>query len=414
MPTFRFEAMNSQGQTIKNEVDAVSEEEAIQKIRAQKLFPTSVKAKVGRRGLTTGAGRKRKKTFAIGKVSAKQLTLFTRQLSTLQDAGLPIVRSLKILEGQLKPGVLKNTLITVTDDVEGGMTFSEALAKHPKAFDKLYTNMVRAGEVGGVLDEILQRLADFREKARRLKKQIVGAMVYPIAVITVAGGILWGIMTFIVPKFKQIFVELDVQLPQMTLMLIAFSDFVKNSWYWIPTGIIGFILLIKGIGATTLGRYILDKIKLRIPLFGGILTKAVIARFTRTLGTLVASGVPILEALNITKDTAGNMVISRAIGHVHDSIREGESIAEPLAQSKICDDMVVNMVDVGEETGDLDKMLLKIADQYDEDVDLAVAGLAHLIEPIMIVLLGGCVGFIVISLFLPLIKLMNSLGGSSS
>jgi type IV pilus assembly protein PilC len=412
MPVFRFEAMNSQGQTIKNEVDAVSEEEAIQKIRAQKLFPTSVKPKLGRRGLQTGPGGRRKKSFAIGNVSSKQLTLFTRQLSTLQDAGLPIVRSLKILEGQLKPGVLKNTLITVTDDVEGGMTFSEALAKHPKAFDKLYTNMVRAGEVGGVLDEILQRLADFREKARRLKKQIVGAMVYPIAVITVAGGILYGIMTFIVPKFKAIFVELDVTLPQMTLMLIAFSDFMRTSWYWIPAGIIAFILLIKGVGATTVGRYILDKIKLRIPLFGNILNKAVIARFTRTLGTLVASGVPILEALNITKDTAGNAVISRAIGHVHDSIREGESIAEPLAQSKICDDMVVNMVDVGEETGDLDKMLLKIADQYDEDVDLAVAGLAHLIEPIMIVILGTCVGFIVISLFLPLIKLMNSLGGS--
>ena len=268
MPIFRFEAMNSQGQTIKNEVEAVSEEEAIQKIRAQKLFPTSVKPKVGRRGLTTGAGQKRKKSFAIGGVSDKQLTLFTRQLSTLQDAGLPIVRSLKILEGQLKPGVLKNTLITVADDVEGGMTFSEALAKHPKAFDKLYTNMVRAGEVGGVLDEILQRLADFREKSRRLQKQIVGAMVYPVAVITVAGGILWGIMTFIVPKFKQMFVELDVQLPAMTLMLIAFSDFIKNSWYWIPAGIVGFILFIKAIGATTCGRYILDKIKLRIPLFG--------------------------------------------------------------------------------------------------------------------------------------------------
>jgi type IV pilus assembly protein PilC len=412
MPVFRFEAMNSQGQTIKNEVEAVSEEEAIQKIRAQKLFPTSVKPKVGRRGLQTGPGGRRKKTLAIGGVSSKQLTLFTRQLSTLQDAGLPIVRSLKILEGQLKPGVLKNTLISVTDDVEGGMTFSEALAKHPKAFDKLYTNMVRAGEVGGVLDEILQRLADFREKSRRLKKQIVGAMIYPVAVVTVAGTILWGIMTFIVPKFKQIFVELDVTLPVMTQMLIAFSDFVKTGWYWGFAMIAGLFLFIKAVGATNVGRYVIDKIKLHIPLFGIIMNKAVIARFTRTLGTLVASGVPILEALNITKDTAGNMVVARAIGHVHDSIREGESIAEPLAQSKICDDMVVNMVDVGEETGDLDKMLLKIADQYDEDVDVAVAGLAHLIEPMMIVLLGGCVGFIVISLFLPLIKLMNSLGGS--
>jgi type IV pilus assembly protein PilC len=198
----------------------------------------------------------------------------------------------------------------------------------------------------------------------------------------------------------------------MTLMLITMSDFVKNSWYWGLAAIFGFFLFIKAVGATSGGRYIIDKIKLRLPLFGTIINKAVIARFTRTLGTLVASGVPILEALNITKDTAGNMVIAKAIGHVHDSIREGESIAEPLAQSKICDDMVVNMIDVGEETGDLDKMLLKIADQYDEDVDVAVSGMTHLIEPLMIIILGFCVGFIVISLFLPLIKLMNSLGGS--
>ena len=240
----------------------------------------------------------------------------------------------------------------------------------------------------------------------------MGAMIYPAAVVTVAGGILAGILVYIVPKFKQMFVELDVALPTMTLMLITFSDFIKNSWYWGIAIIVGFFLFIKAVCATSAGKYIVDKLKLRIPLFGNIMSKAVIARFTRTLGTLVASGVPILEALNITKDTAGNMVIAKAISHVHDSIREGESIAEPLAQSKICDDMVVNMIDVGEETGDLDKMLLKIADQYDEDVDVAVGGMTHLIEPIMIVFLGGAVGFIVISLFLPLIKLMNSLGGS--
>lgn len=412
MPVYRFEAMNAQGQSIKNEIEAVSEEEAIEKIRAQKLFPTSIKQRADRRGTTaTGAARKRKTTLTIGGVSSKQLTTFTRQLSTLQDAGLPIVRSLRILEGQLKPGVLKNTLYTVGDDVEGGMTLSEALQKHPKAFDKLYVNMVRAGEIGGVLDAILQRLADFREKAQRLKKQIIGAMIYPVAVITVAGGILAGILTFIVPKFKQMFDELDVELPAMTQMLMAFSDFMKHRWYWGLAGIAGIIVFVKVLGATSGGRYIIDKIKLKIPVFGSIISKSVIARFTRTLGTLVASGVPILEALNITKETAGNMVVSRALGHVHDSIREGESIAEPLSQSKICDDMVVNMIDVGEETGDLDKMLLKIADQYDDDVDTAVAGMTSLIEPIMIIFLGGAVGFIVIALFMPLISLMNSMGG---
>jgi len=412
MPLYRFEAMNAQGQAVKNEIEAVSEEEAIEKIRAQKLFPTSIKQRVDRRGgVSAGGARKRKTTITIGGVSNKQLTLFTRQLSTLQDAGLPIVRSVKILEGQLKPGALKNTLVTVADDVEGGMTFSEALGKHPRAFDKLYVNMVRAGEIGGVLDAILQRLADFREKSQRLKKKILGAMIYPAAVLIVAGCIVGGILTFIVPKFKEMFDELDVELPAMTQMLMQISDFLKYHWYWGIAGIIGIIVFVKAVGATSGGRYIIDKIKLQIPLFGTIINKSVIARFTRTLGTLVASGVPILEALNITKETAGNAVVARAIGNVHDSIREGESIAEPLAQSKICDDMVVNMIDVGEETGDLDKMLLKIADQYDEDVDVAVAGLSSLIEPAMIIILGGICGFIVISLFLPLITLMNSMGG---
>ncbi len=409
MAIYRFEAMNAQGQSVKNEIEAINEDEAIQKIRAQKLFPTSIKEKVDRSARVVGAGRARKKTLTLGGVSSTQLTTFTRQLSTLQDAGLPIVRSLKILEGQLKPGVLKNTLIGVSDDVEGGMTFSEALGKHPKVFDKLYVNMVRAGEIGGVLDAILQRLADFREKAQRLKKKILGAMIYPIAVLLVAGGIVAGIMIYIVPKFEKMFKEFDVALPTMTLVLMGTSEFIVKSWYWGIAIIIGIIVVVKAIGATAGGRFAIDKIKLKVPLFGTIINKSVISRFTRTLGTLVASGVPILEALNITKDTAGNVVISRAISHVHDSIREGESIAEPLAQSKICDDMVVNMIDVGEETGDLDKMLLKIADQYDEDVDVAVASMTSLIEPLMIVILGGIVGFIVIALFLPLIELMNKM-----
>ncbi|HOF87407.1 MAG TPA: type II secretion system F family protein, partial [Armatimonadota bacterium] len=263
MPTYRYEAMNAQGQSVKQEVDANSEEEAIQKIRAMKLFPTSIKEKAGaaKRGASaTAAGGKRKKSLALGGVSNKALTLFTRQLSTLQDAGLPIVRSLKILEGQQKPGALKNILVEVTEDVEGGMTFSEALSKHPRAFDKLYVNMVRAGEIGGVLDAILQRLADFREKAQRLKKQIIGAMIYPAAVITVAGGILAGIMTFIVPKFKKMFDELNVELPPMTQILIALSDFIANKWYWGLAIIFGTIIFAKVVSATSGGKFILDRV----------------------------------------------------------------------------------------------------------------------------------------------------------
>ncbi len=409
MPVFRFEAMNNQGQAVKDEVEAASTEEAIEKIRARKLFPTNIKEKAERRAVPGRAGGRRKKTFTIGGVSQKSLTLFTRQLSTLQDAGLPIVRSLRILEGQLRPGVLKNSLMIVADDVEGGATFSEALSKHPKVFDKLYVNMVRAGETGGVLDTILQRLADFREKAMRLKKQVMGAMVYPAVVVLVAGGILYLILTRIVPEFTKMFDELKLPLPGATLALITASEFLKDYWYAIPAGLFGIWLLLRGLRATRPGSYAVDKVKMKVPVFGMIISKSVIARFTRTLGTLVASGVPILEALNIVRDTAGNEVVARAISDVHDSVREGESIAEPLAQSRICDDMVVNMIDVGEETGDLDKMLLKVADTYDEDVDIAVAAMMSILEPIMIVFLGLCVGFIVIALFLPLIDMIKGL-----
>jgi type IV pilus assembly protein PilC len=406
MTLFRFEAMNAQGQTVKSDIEAASEEEAIRKIRAQKLFPTSVREKTPK-GAAVQPRRKNRRTITIGGVTGKDLTTFTRQLSTLQVAGLPIVRSLKILESQQKPGALKNVLGQLAEDVEGGMSFSEALARHPRAFDALYVNMVRAGETGGVLDAILQRLADFREKSQRLKKRVVGAMIYPAAVVLVASGILTGIMAFIVPKFKKMFDEFGMPLPVITQMLINFSDFVARRWYWGIGFVAAVVICFKLMKATPGGRYIVDKIRLRVPVFGPVLSKAVMARLTRTLGTLVAAGVPILEALNITRNTAGNAVVARAVGHVHDSIREGESIAPPLSQTGICDEMVVHMVDVGEETGELDKMLLMIADQYDEDVDVAVAGMTGLIEPTMIIFLGGAVGFIVIALFFPLIRIMS-------
>jgi len=413
MPIFQFEAMNSQGQVVKDEVDAASTEEAIQKIRARKLFPTSIKEKKGKgqKGGLSAGPQKRKKSFAVGGVSTKQLTTFTRQLSTLQDAGLPVVRSVRILEGQLKPGTLKNALIDVADDVESGSTFSEALAKHPRVFDKLYVNMVRAGEAGGALDTILQRLADFREKAQRLKKQIIAALVYPTAVITIAGGILAGILVFIVPKFKEIFLEFDMELPAITSLLLKISDALATRFYWAPIFVIGFIILYRAVRASDSGRFVIDKGKMKLPIFGMIISKSSISRFARTLGTLVAAGVPILEALTIVRETAGNEVVARAIGDIHDSIREGESIAEPLAQSKVCDDMVVNMVAVGEETGDLDKMLMKVADTYDDDVDTLVSSLMSLLEPMIIIFLGVAVGFIVIALFMPLISLMSNLSG---
>ena len=410
MPVFTYEALDSQGQEVRGEVEAVSSEEAIVKIRNKSYFPTNVKEKAAKRQRAAAVGVKKKRTLAFGKVKAKQLCTFTRQLSTLQDAGLPIVRSLKILEEQQKPGVLKNQLVDVAEDVEGGSTLSEALAKHPKTFDKLYVNMVRAGEAGGVLDAILERLAAFMEKSQRLKKQVISALIYPAAVITVASGILVGIMIYIIPKFEDMFRDMKMKLPGLTEMLITFSKGLQEYWYLIPAVPGGFWLLLKIITSNRTGRYALDFIKLKMPLFGIIISKSTVSRFARTLGTLIASGVPILEALSIVKAASGNAVFEQAIGRVHDSIREGENIVGPLAQAKVVDNMVLNMIDVGEETGELDKMLIKVADTYDEDVDALVSGLMSLIEPLLIVFMGGAVGFIVVALFLPLITLMQNIG----
>ncbi|NQT89367.1 type II secretion system F family protein [bacterium] len=410
MPIFVYEALDSQGQEVRGEIEAVSSEEAIVKIRNKSYFPTNVKEKSAKRARAAGGGRKKKRTFALGRVKAKNLCTFTRQLSTLQDAGLPIVRSLKILEEQQKPGVLKNQLVDVAEDVEGGSTLSEALSKHPKTFDKLYVNMVRAGEAGGVLDSILERLAAFMEKSQRLKKQVISALIYPAAVISVAGAILAAIMIFIIPKFKDMFDDMRMELPALTNMLVNFSHWLKNFWYLLPLIPFSFFVILKLIASNKTGRFIIDKVKLKMPLFGMIISKSIISRFARTLGTLIASGVPILEALSIVKDATGNAVFENAIGNVHDSIREGENIVGPLAAAKVVDSMVLNMVDVGEETGELDKMLLKIADTYDEDVDALVGGLMSLIEPLLIVFLGGAVGFIVVALFMPLVSLMQNIG----
>jgi type IV pilus assembly protein PilC len=327
----------------------------------------------------------------------------------LQDAGLPVLRSLRILEGQNKPGALKNALIDVIEDIESGNTLSEAMSKQPKAFDNLYVNMVKAGEAGGALETILQRLADFKEKAQSLKRKIVGAMIYPAAVITVAVGIVSFIMIFIIPKFKKIFEDFDTDLPAMTQTLIGVSDWMFNYWYFLFIAPIAFWLFIKIVKKNKTGAYVVDWCSLRIPLIGKILHIGTIARVTRTLGTLIASGVPILEGLIIARDTAGNAVFVRAFDNIYSAIREGETIAVPLKEARIVDDLVVNMVDVGEETGALDDMLYKVADVYDEEVEVRVESLVSLLEPIMVVVLGLIVGFIVIALFLPLIKLLNDL-----
>ncbi len=416
MAIFTYRALNSQGQEVRNEIEAASSDEALNKLRSMSLFPTSVKEKAGKRaprkaGAPAAAGGK-KKTFSLGGVKQKHLSTFTRQLSTLINAGLPIVRSLRILGDQLKPGMLKNDLMDVADDVEGGMTLSEALAKHPKAFNKLYVNMVKAGEAGGILDQILDRLSGFMEKAERLKKKVVSAMIYPAAVVTVAGGILLVIIGYIVPQFQKMFTEMNMAMPAPTQILMKAGDIVRFQWYLIIGVPFALFMFYRLLAFTKTGRYGIDYVKLKLPIFGIIVSKSTISRFARTLGVLITSGVPILEALNIVKDATPNVVVSGALVKVHDSIREGESMAAPLGAAKICDPMVINMVDVGEETGELDKMLLKVADTYDEDVDALVGGLMSLIEPILIVSMGVTVGFIVIALFLPLIDMMKNMSNN--
>jgi type IV pilus assembly protein PilC len=429
MPTYQYEALNSAGKPQKGTVEAASSEEAIQQIKTQGYFPTAVREQKVKGGTSGGAAatkvkKKKKKgdfsALSIGGVGQKKLTLFTRQLSTLQDAGLPLLRSVQILEGQQKPGLLKSILGAVAEDVEAGTTLSDSMAKHPKAFDRLYCKMVNAGEIGGVLDLILQRLANFMEKAQRLRRRIIGAMIYPTVVICISVLIVTGIMYFVIPKFQDIFNDFAVELPGLTKWLIGASMWVAGKgspnqtipgWVWIIASPFILFFLFKLVRKTAPGRAFTDIVRLKLPIVGGLVRKTSIARFTRTLGTLISAGVPILEAIMITRDTSGNYVYEQALTKVHDSIREGETFAGPLREAKVCDALVVNMIDVGEETGDLDTMLMKIADNYDEEVDVAVQSLLSLLEPLLVVVLGGIVGTIVLALFLPLVKMIESVSG---
>ncbi|MCC7508844.1 MAG: type II secretion system F family protein [Planctomycetes bacterium] len=423
MPIFAYEAINAQGQKETGELEAANRNQAILEIRNAGLKPTKVaqraeSAKKSGGGATSGPAADkpaaRSKDGKIkGRASAQQLTDFTAQMAVLIDAGLPVVRSLKVLAKQQKPGPFKAILEDVSESVEQGSSLSEAFAMHPRTFDRLFVNMIKAGEAGGILDTILQRLADFMEKAQRLKKKVVGAMIYPIIVMSVAVMILTGIMIFVIPAFKKMFEEQGLELHIMTRILIFLSEGVASIYGIIFAALIvaaGFGLMAWG--RTPGGERVIDTLKLKLPIFGPIIKKAVTARFTRTLGTLVTAGVPILEALNICKNAIGNVILGEAIDKVASSIKEGETIAGPLSETGLFDDIVVNMIDVGEETGELDKMLLKVADTFDTYVDIAVESLVSILEPILIVFMGGAIGFIVIALFLPLVGLIDAIGNA--
>jgi type IV pilus assembly protein PilC len=422
MPVYSFEAMDGAGKVVRQEIEAANRDEAISRIRSMGYFPTKVKEKGAEKegkspshavAIAPEVAEKKRRFRVFGGVSTRELTNFTVQLSTLQDAGLPIVRSLHILEGQMKPCPFKNTVFEVAEDVEGGSSLSEALAKHPKAFDKLYVNMVKAGEASGALVAILSRLADYKEKSLRLKRRVIGAAIYPAVVLTVAAIIVIGIMVFVIPSFQKMFNELGVELPRMTIILLSIAGLVRSYTFVILIIVIPVGIYVSAIlaGRGSSGRRFVDRMKLKLPIAGPVIKKTVIARFSRTLGTLISSGVPILDALGIVKEAIGNKVVEDAIDRVHGSIREGETVAGPLAQSGVFDDVFVNMIDVGEETGALDKVLTKIADNYDEEVDVAVESMTSILEPILIVGLGICVAFVVISLFMPLIAIIEKIGG---
>jgi len=429
MPKYNYVAMDSRGKETKGTLEVATQNEAIGRVKEMGLFPTRIveidkikekpdakgapgKKKAGKKG--GGMNLSIKIPGLSGKVKSKVLTAFTRQLATLVDAGLPLLRGLRVLEKQERNPTLKSIVAELALSIEGGSTFSEALAQHPKVFNRLYVNMVKAGELGGVLEVVLTRLSEFMEKAQKIKGKVIAAMFYPVAVLVVAVAILIILMVKVVPQFKSVFEGMleGAQLPAFTRLVLGISEAIKDHIVYTAAGaavvVVLFMLFIK----TKFGRFAFDKFKLKMPVIGPVVSKVSISRFTRTLGTLVSSGVPILQALTIVKETAGNVIVANAVNAVHESVKEGETITAPLEASGVFPPMVISMVDVGEQTGALPEMLLKIADNYDEEVDNAVAAMTSLLEPIMIVFLAIIVGSIVIAMFLPLIDLMNRVGDS--
>jgi type IV pilus assembly protein PilC len=427
MPKFNYVAMDSRGKETKGTLEVASQNEAIGRIKEMGFFPTKVVEDKG--GKPEAAAKKPAKKAGAkgglnmnlniqipglsGRVKTKVLTTFTRQLATLVQAGLPLLRGLRVLQKQEKSANLKGIIGELATSIEGGSTFSEALAQHPKVFNRLFVNMVKAGEIGGVLEVVLRRLSEFMEKAQKIKGKVIAAMFYPCAVMVVATAIMGVLLVVVIPKFKEIFegtLTGGRSLPPFTEFVLGVSTTVKDHFFRTMLYVIGVVILFNIFIRTKFGRRIFDRVKLTIPVFGPVVSKVAISRFSRTLGTLVSSGVPILQALTIVKETAGNVIVGKAVSDVHESVKEGETITAPLEASRVFPPMVVSMVDVGEQTGALPEMLMKIADNYDEEVDNAVSAMTSLLEPIMIVFLAVIVGSIVIAMFLPLIDLMNTVG----
>jgi type IV pilus assembly protein PilC len=403
MPVYVWVAQTKKGRNLKGEIDAATEAIALSQLKKRNF--TVKKLKLKPKDLFENI------SFLKPKVTNKDLVVFTRQFSTMIDAGLPLVQGLTILAEQAENPTFKAILKEITKDVEGGSTLAEAMKKHPKVFDSLFVNLVAAGEVGGILDTILRRLAQFIEKAERLKGQIKGAMTYPIVVMAIAILVIAVILVFVIPVFEDMFKSFGSALPTPTQIVVNMSRFLKGNIHWVIIGLGALIYGFKRYRNTASGRKQTDTLFLKLPIFGNLLKKTAVARFTRTLGTMISSGVPILDALEIVAKTAGNVVIEEIIYEVRGSIAEGQTIAEPLSENDIFPGMVIQMIAVGEATGALDSMLEKIADFYDEEVDAAVAALTSMLEPLLMVFLGGSIGGLVIAMYLPIFGMAAAMGG---
>ena len=403
MPIFQRKARTRQGSLKKGEIEAMNEAAVMAQLRAQMLLPVTVKEK--------SKDVSEYLPFLKQGIKTRDLVIFTRQFATMIDAGLPLVQCLEILGNQQPNKTFQTIIRDVKGDVEQGSTFADALRKHPKPFDDLYTNLVQAGEIGGILDTILNRLAVYLEKADALAKKVKGAMVYPSTVLVVAIGVVVLMLTKVIPTFEKMFADFGGELPGPTQVVVAISHFMQK---WTPV----VMIVLVGSGMAFFAarrkspkfRKSTDALALKLPIFGGLLRKVAVARFTRTLGTMIASGVPILDGLEIVARTAGNMIIEEALRKVRSAITEGKTIAEPLAESDVFPGMVVQMIAVGEETGAMETMLAKIADFYDEEVDTAVDALTAMLEPLMMVFLGGTVGGLLIAMYLPIFHIADSIG----
>ena len=438
MATFQYIAKDSTGAEQRGTVEAGDRNSAIAAVRAQGLLPTALgevkNSAPPQRGRSAAAPRKNapaKKGGALnkeikiniklpnwmrGKIKTKVLTQFTRQLATLVNAGLPLMRGIDVLKRQMHDPQMLEALNGISDNIAAGGTFSESLTQYPKIFDNLYVNMVKAGEAGGVLEVVLARLAEFAEKSEKIKNKVKGAMIYPVVVLVAAIGITAFLLVAVIPKFQQVFNDMlgGAALPPITEFVIHASEFVQHNGWQILIAIAALVVIKKIVGKTEKGAYLYDALSLKMPVTGTLTQRSAVSKFTRTLGTLLSSGVPILQSLNITRDTTGNRVLSKAIQNVHDSVKEGESMTQPLSQCKVFPPMVVSMVEVGEETGALADMLTRIANTYDDEVDNAVAGMTAAIEPALIIVLAVVVGTIVIAMFLPMVKIIGSVSGASA